>query len=432
LTPSMIPKWRHYWRGRDMVNAHGAVEERLAARCESLERLVEDLVGINSQIPPHGDEREIAAFLQGVAVGLGLPEPQILARDPDRPNVIIRIPGEGGGPALALNGHIDTKPVGDAADQWRTDPFVATRVDDRMYGLGVSDMKGAVACMLHAAAAIRDAGVRLRGDLVLTFVADEEAGAFYGSRYVAPLLKHEIDACLIGEPSGWTRDWEGLHVISRGICCFEVHVRGTQMHSSLSDRMPSVNSNMEMARLMLGMRDQLAMVPLRHSIGDLHPTLNVGVLARGGVFYGVVPGESMFACDLRTLPGMSEDDVVGLLDTWAAEQSAPEGFPTVRVLFDPVLKWIAPSEIPILHPLVRAAQDAVDAVLADPPAPSMFPGTTDAPWFSEEGIPTIPSLGPGILTYCHGPNEFVTVESLHQAARIYARTAMSFCQVATA
>ena len=201
------------------------------------------------------------------------------------------------------------------------------------------------------------------------------------------------------------------------------------MHSSLSDRMPSVNSNLEMARIMLGMRDQLAMAPLQHSVGQLHPTLNVGVLARGGVFYGVVPGESMFACDLRTLPGMSEDDVVAMLDSWASAQSVPDGLPSVRVQFDPVLRWIAPSEISVMHPLVRAAQDAVDAVLAEPPTPSMFPGTTDAPWFSEEGIPTIPSLGPGILTYCHGPNEYVTVESLHEAARIYARTALSFCEV---
>ena len=412
-----------------MPPVHQLIEERLSARRVSLETLVEDLVAINSQIPPYGDEREIASFLRGVAVGLGLPEPEILAKDPARPNLVIRIPGEGGGPTLALNGHIDTKPVGDAADQWNTEPLVATRVGERMYGLGVSDMKGAVACMIHAAAAIRDAGVRLKGDLVLIFVADEEAGAFYGSRFVAPLVKDDIDACWIGEPSGWTRDWEGLHVISRGICCFEVHVRGTQMHSSLSDRMPSVNSNLEMARIMLGMRDQLAMAPLQHSVGQLHPTLNVGVLARGGVFYGVVPGESMFACDLRTLPGMSEDDVVAMLDSWASAQSVPDGLPSVRVQFDPVLRWIAPSEISVMHPLVRAAQDAVDAVLAEPPTPSMFPGTTDAPWFSEEGIPTIPSLGPGILTYCHGPNEYVTVESLHEAARIYARTALSFCEV---
>ena len=429
MTPSTIPCLRPYWIGRDMPPVHQLIEERLSARRVSLETLVEDLVAINSQIPPYGDEREIASFLRGVAVGLGLPEPEILAKDPARPNLVIRIPGEGGGPTLALNGHIDTKPVGDAADQWNTEPLVATRVGERMYGLGVSDMKGAVACMIHAAAAIRDAGVRLKGDLVLIFVADEEAGAFYGSRFVAPLVKDDIDACLIGEPSGWTRDWEGLHVISRGICCFEVHVRGTQMHSSLSDRMPSVNSNLEMARIMLGMRDQLAMAPLQHSVGQLHPTLNVGVLARGGVFYGVVPGESMFACDLRTLPGMSEDDVVAMLDSWASAQSVPDGLPRVRVQFDPVLRWIAPSEISVMHPLVRAAQDAVDAVLAEPPTPSMFPGTTDAPWFSEEGIPTIPSLGPGILTYCHGPNEYVTVESLHEAARIYARTALSFCEV---
>lgn len=413
-----------------MPSVRDAVDLLLSERRGALEQLVADLVAINSQIPPYGDEREIAEFLTSVGVALGLPRPQIVARDTDRPNVIFRIPGRGAGPVLAFNGHIDTKPVGDAADQWRSDPFVATRVGDTLVGLGVSDMKGAVACMLYAVAAIRDAGVDLAGDIVLAFVADEEAGAFFGSRFVAPLLRNEIDACLIGEPSGWTRDWEGLHVISRGISCFEVHVRGTQMHSSLSDRMPSVNSNMEMARLMLDLREDFPLTPIAHEIGHLAPTLNVGVLARGGVFYGVVPGESMFACDLRTLPGMSESEVADALDSWAARHSAVNDLTEVRIVFDPVLKWIAPSEISVQHPLVAAAQAAVDAVLANPPGPSMFPGTTDAPWFSAEGIPTIPSLGPGILTYCHGPNEFVSLESLHEAARIYAHVAMNFCRIA--
>src|SRR5262249_41744415 len=160
----------------------------------------------------------------------------------------------------------------------------------------------AVAAMIIAMASIRDCGIPLRGDVVLALVADEEAGAAYGSRYLAPLLTGEVDACLIGEPSGWEHDWQGIHVVSRGISCFQVKVRGTQMHSSLSDRMPSVNANLEMARLILRLREEFPLDPQTHPLGALAPTLNVAVTARGGVFYGVVPGEAGFGCDLRTVP----------------------------------------------------------------------------------------------------------------------------------
>ena len=119
-------------------------------------------------------------------------------------------------------------------------------------------MKAAVACMIYVAQAIREAGLQLKGDLLLAFAADEEAGADYGAKYLAPQLRGAADACLIGEPSGWERDWQGIHLISRGLCAFQVRVTGTQMHSSLSDRMPSVNANVEMARLVLKLREDFA------------------------------------------------------------------------------------------------------------------------------------------------------------------------------
>ncbi|MEV0714303.1 M20 family metallopeptidase, partial [Asanoa sp. NPDC050611] len=305
-----------------MSTAADAVSAHLAARRADLEELVRELVGINSQIPPHGDEREIVRFLRATAARCGLPAGAVVTRHPDRPNLVIRVPGTGEGPTLVLNGHVDTKPVGDAAALWRTEPLVATRIGENVYGLGISDMKAAVAAMLFALAAIRSCGVDLRGGVILALVADEEAGAAYGARHLAPLLAGEADACLIGEPSGWEHDWQGIHVVSRGICCFQVRVRGTQMHSSLSDRMPSVNANLEMARLMLRMRDDLDLRPLPHPLGAVTPTVNVAVTTQGGVFYGVVPGEATFGCDLRTVPGMAEADVRSLLDGWARAASA--------------------------------------------------------------------------------------------------------------
>ena len=82
-------------------------------------------------------------------------------RKPHRPNLLITIDSGRPGPRLGICGHLDTKPVGDAAAEWMTDPFAATTIGDRMYGLGTTDMKGAVAAMLVAGAAFARSRIRL-------------------------------------------------------------------------------------------------------------------------------------------------------------------------------------------------------------------------------------------------------------------------------
>jgi acetylornithine deacetylase/succinyl-diaminopimelate desuccinylase family protein len=389
--------------------------------------LLRDLVAIDSQIPPYSDERQIVDFLRVRLDELDIGRGEVLAADPGRPNLVVRLRGSGEGPTLMFNGHVDTKPIGHGNTMWRTDPLVPTVERGRLFGLGASDMKAAVAAMVFAAAAVQEvSGGKLAGDLVLALVADEEGGGRLGSKFVAPRLEG-IDACLVGEPSGWERDWQGLHLVSRGICCFRVRVRGTQMHSSLSDRMPSVNASRVMAELMMSLEEELELDFKPHPLGGATPTLNVGVLVSGGVYFGVVPGEAEFACDLRTLPGMTEASVRESVQGWLAERKRVAPGLEAEISFEPDLTWIPPAEIASDHPLVGCAQAAAAEVLGSAPPLSVFPGTTDAPWFTDAGIPTIPSFGPGILTCAHGPNEYVDLESVHQAARIYARIATRFC-----
>lgn len=391
--------------------------------------LVQELIATNSQIPPHGDERRLAKLLLQRMTELDLGEAQVVASVPERPNLILRIPGQGGGPTLMFNGHIDTKPVGDAREQWLSDPHEPRISDGLLYGLGANDMKAAVGAMIYGAFALRAAGIALRGDLVLAFVADEENGATYGAKYLAPLLQN-VDAALIGEPSGWTHDWQGIHLVSRGVCCFRVRLSGTQMHSSLSDRLPSVNASLKAAEAMLSIRNDLELQFSPHPLGGIGPTLNVGVLVSGGTYFGVVPGNAEFACDLRTVPGMTRDGVEDALQKWAGRIRQQNPGLGVEVVFEEGLDWVPWSEIAADHPLVTTVESSAEAVLGRIPPRSVFPGGTDAPWFAMEGIPTLPSFGPGILTSAHGPNEFVSLESIPQAARIYARIAAAYCGVA--
>ncbi len=350
----------------------------------------------------------------------------IVALDKDRPNLIARIEGSGGGRTLLLNGHVDTKPIGDAAHLWTSDPLMPSVRDGKIFGLGTSDMKGAVAAMVYAAKALREAGVPLRGDVVLAFTADEEAGSTYGARFVAGLDDCRADACLIGEPSGWERDWQGLHLASRGVCCFRIRVHGTQMHSSLADRVPSTNASTRMARLLLRATDEIPLEFEPHRFGAT-PTINAGVLVSGGVAFGVFPGLAEFACDIRTLPAMTEASVKGAVRSWVKQLVEEDPSLEVDLEFEPGLDWIPGTEIDAGNSVVTPLRVAAERVLGACPPLSVFPGGTDSGWFELAGIPTVPSFGPGILTYCHGPNEFVSIRSIEEAARIYALTVLGYC-----
>jgi acetylornithine deacetylase/succinyl-diaminopimelate desuccinylase family protein len=412
--------------GHDRATVEQDALEYLETRRDDLVELARRLIAAPSPNPP-GDERAVAAVVRRAAIDLGLGEPKTLAAREERPNLRLCLPGRVGRPRLVLNGHLDTKPVGDRS-AWRTDPFEGVVQDGRLYGLGSTDMKGAVTAMLYAAAALKANGADLRGDLILLLSADEEAGSRYGAQFLVRKAGLAADAVVIGEPSGIRREWEYLDLLSRGNCCFRIKVHGTQMHSSITDVLPAVNASVKMARVMVRMSEELKLRYPPHPLRPEGPTLNPGVTLRGGVFYGVCPGYAEFGADLRTLPGMTLEgvrtDIQRFLETLREED------PDLHVELEfeePPLRWIEPTEIDRNHPVVRSLARAAKRVLGTAPPFSALPGTTDAAYFQGTGrIPTVPAFGPGLLPIAHGPNEYVGVEAIVQASKIYALAAMDF------
>ncbi|MBC7854508.1 MAG: M20/M25/M40 family metallo-hydrolase, partial [Pirellulaceae bacterium] len=328
---------------------------------------------------------------------------------------------------LMLCGHSDTKPVGDAS-QWQTDPLEPVFKDGKLYGLGSTDMKGAVAAMIYATAAIQQSEVVLAGDLLLVINADEERSMKFGSEFLATDYGIQADVALLGEPSGIDGpEFEFLHLVSRGVCCFKIRVLGTQMHSSLTDRLSSVNANVKLADVLARMNRELRLTYLPHTL-CANPTINLAVKIEGGVGYGVCPGVAEFQADIRTLPGMTRQQLQ--LDVERCLDSIRRDDPELRVELEfeqPPLDWIPATEVPADHPLVAALFTASEEVLGWRPKLSAFPGATDAAKFQAlAGIPTIPSFGPGWLKLAHGPNECVGMEAIVQAAKIYALAARAY------
>lgn len=377
--------------------------------------LAAQLVAIDSQNPGVGEAR-IAAFVAAHARERGLAA-EVVETAPGRCNVLVTADA-GSGPHLALSGHLDTKPIGDLS-AWRTPPLDLVVDGDLAYGLGSSDMKGAVAAMLVAVESW--ARTARRGRLSLVLTADEEAGSDHGSIALARRGVVDADAIVIGEPSGVSAPWEALYVISRGICCFEVVVRGKQGHSGLSERLPT-SATVAAARAAVAIADFTPAVSRPPSIACA-PTVNAAVRMSGGVFYGVHPGEAVVASDIRLVPGMDRETLHGeLRDVLAAALPADVEW-EIRYA-EGSLGWMDAAEIDPGHPVVRAAQRACADVLGRELPLGAYPGGTDATHFTNiGGIPSIAALGPGWLSVAHGPNEHVGVSQLAQAERLYERLA---------
>ena len=381
------------------------------------------LIATPSPTPP-GDERAVARLVKDRLVELGVPDITVLSAEPSRPNLMVRIPGHGPGKTLILSGHLDTKPPGDLS-RWRVYPYDAAVFGGVLHGLGSGDMKASIAAMVYAGAALARVG-GWAGELHLVLTADEEGGSTLGSKWLAEQGHLEADAAIIGEPCGVTAEWESIGIVSRGSALFDIEVVGTQMHSSVSDRFDPVNATAEMAWLITKMHEELLdhLTYRPHPLDGTRPTVSIGVMVEGGVFYGVYPGNARFSSDIRLVPGMTEKSITADLEDFLDRAMAE------NPRLDAELKMVGCSgatEIPAGHPAVTALQHASRRVLGRRVEPAVFPGATDALSFQGiAGIPTVAAFGPGLVPRAHAPNERLAMYGVNQAARIYALGALRY------
>ncbi len=382
------------------------------------------LIAAPSQNPP-GDESAPAAVAERFIHAQNLPVARVVAREPHRPNLLLTIEGHLPGPHLGICGHLDTKPAGDAIELWQSDPLTPTVVGERLYGLGSTDMKGAIAAMLCAAVGLHATRDRLQGNVTFILSADEEYGSRFGAHYLVQCGALEsIDAMILGEPSGLHKDWDALRTVSRGCSCFSVQLRGMQMHSSISDTFSAVSAVEAMSRVMTEFRRAFKPRYPDHPLCPTGPTINIGVKAQGGVGYGVVAGFAEFENDVRLVPGMTREifveDVQSALDACQGVLGGAE----LTLDIDSEIAWSDATEIDASHPAVEASLMAGERILGARMPLAYFPGGTDAIAFqAAAGIPTIAAFGPGQLPLAHAPNEWVSISSVQQAMRMYALAA---------
>jgi acetylornithine deacetylase/succinyl-diaminopimelate desuccinylase-like protein len=381
------------------------------------------LVETPSHNPP-GDEIIAAEVAAEQLRKLGLKDLAILESKPKRANLICTFDTGKPGKSLILNGHLDTKPPV-PLEAWNTDPYKGVLKDGKLYGLGATDMKGPDSALVYGLAAVSSVGEGdLCGKVLLILSADEEYMAMEGPRFLVQDRGIRADSVLIAEPMGIEKSWECIPLISRGISCVRWRIMGTQTHSSISDRVPVVNASLEAGRLMLFLEENFELTYAKNDLCPLGPTVNLGATLKGGQAHAMVSGEAEFIADIRTLPGMTKEQLASDIET-ATEAFCRQhsGVEVSWEFFPGTLAWTQPTQIAPEEPLVRSIQSATEMVLGETPPLGYFPGGTDAVWWQGAGgMPTVPGFGPGLLAHCHQPNEYIVVEEVIRAAKIYALT----------
>lgn len=337
-------------------------------------------------------------------------EPEVAPIADGRPNVYVRLAGQGNGPALMLTGHLDTVP-GYEMDRPAFEPVVA---DGKLWGRGAVDMKGALACMMVALKLVRELDVPLPGDLLFAAVIGEEEQ----SEGTEHLIHHgpRADWAVVGEPTGLA-----IHAGHRGLEWLSFEFIGRAAHGGTPER--GVNAIRMAARFIQRVEAELAPELARRRHPLIGPAvMNWGVI-RGGTQPSMVADRCTLQVDRRRLPAETLEQVWSeyqqILDALAAED------PDFQCRMSRMAENMATMdhgglEIALDHPLVTSLQAVLETLTGQPARIGAFGGWTDGALLSNFGqIPAV-VFGPGDLGVAHSRAEFVPVEELRLATLAYA------------
>jgi acetylornithine deacetylase len=384
-----------------------------------------------------GDEEAAARLMVELFESLGL-QVQWQQVEEGRANALGTWPGAGGGPSLMFNGHLDTSYSG--REPWlRSVPGFQPQAferDGRLYGLGISNMKGAVACYVEAVRALQEAGVRLRGDVLIAAVSGEiektqqgdAQGAQYrgyaaGTRY---LVSHGgvADMCLLGEPT------EGKVVLGHfGALWLRIRVHGDFIHTAFSEGRRDRNSILR-AREVLGA--VLEWIPTweddpANAYRGAKAIVNVGAVEGGfGWRASRTPHHTDLFLDVRVPPtkpmAVARGEVLDMV------RGLAERFPDYGVEGE-IFVTAPGAEIDEGHELVAAIDAAHAEVWGEPPGRDVTRWFSDASALTRYGVPTVNyGTSTGLMDVELGEN--LEIDGLVKTAEVYARVATSVCGVA--
>jgi acetylornithine deacetylase/succinyl-diaminopimelate desuccinylase-like protein len=400
--------------------------------------LVELALALGNIDSPTGDEGEACQFVFDWMFEQGF-APKRIGMFEERFNVLGRIEGSSSGYSLVFNSHLDTGKHGD--DQWSLrdarNPLFhsAWRDGDLLYGEGIVNDKGPMAAFLIAAKAIKDAGIELKGDLLISAVVGEigmePVDEFSSPRYLSKeagaryLIQHGgiADYALIAEGTKFAAGW-----IEAGKAFFKITVHGDRQYYTPFTPDAEVNSGHPNAIVRTGFlipqiqewgRKYERRFRYESGGGTIVPKVTIGAI-RGGNAYHVTRTSELCSLylDVRIVPG--QDPLAIRAELRRVLDSA--GIPGEVELFLYRRAYEAQHHETLLESLAKAHTEVIGSELgiAAHPFTSMW---RDISPFNEMGIPAI-TYGPGVAV----DELALRVDDLVTAANVYARLALILCQ----
>lgn len=384
-----------------------------ASQAEAMAGFLQDLVRIPS-LSTH--EEAVAVRLAEEMQGVGFQD----VRQDRIGNVVGRI-GNGNGPTLLFDGHMDTVDVG-RLDRWAHGPYNGIVEQGVLHGRGSCDMKGGLAAMVYAARALLDAGVELNGTLYVVGVVQEEPCEGFGMRVLVEEEGVRPDFVVLGEPSNLQ-----VRVGHRGRIEMQVKVWGKAAHASS----PSLGTNAihNAAKLIFGIELLAPRLATDPFLGQ--GTIAVTEIESHAASRNALPDVCSFYIDRRLTLGETERkalaEIQGIINTeeMDAEVTVSEYVAASYTGYQCRARnafpaWVMAED----HPLVQALCRSVRDTLGYRPRIGRWNFSTDGTYTA--GVANIPTVGfgPGEEQYAHTQNEQVRLNDVVDAARVYARLAI--------
>ena len=413
--------------------------------------LLQKLIQFDTTNPP-GNEAVCVQYIDDLLQAADI-ETTLLAKDPNRPNLIARLKGRGEAPPLLLQGHIDV--VTTAGQQWTHAPFAGELADGYVWGRGALDMKGGVAMMLSAFLRAKLEGADLPGDVILTILADEEDGGDYGAKFLVQEHSEQFTGVryALGEFGGFTMAIGGqrfypIMVAEKQVCWMKMTIHGPAGHGSMPvrggamARLGEVLQTLDRKRLPVhvtpvtrqmfeAIADHVAFPTnfvlrqllrpaltnrMLDTLGDqvrifdplLHNTVSPTGL-RASDKTNVIPGQVELMLDGRLLPGFTPADMLAELHALLGDDVDIE-----VMAHDP---GPPQPDMGLFNTLAGILQEADPEGIA---VPLLLSGVTDARFFAQLGIQTYGFLPMQL------PSDFNFAQTIHAADERIPAAALDF------
>ena len=356
-----------------------------------------------------------------------------------RPNVVGLKKGSGGGRSLLFNAHSDVVMVSEEQKRSWTElsPFEGGVKDGMVWGRGATDMKSGGTAMLYAAKALKDLGIELKGDLLLTYVDGEESGRAEIGIWSLIDKGYTADFGIMTEPTSV----RNIYNKSKGEVYFDIKITGESTH--ICNRYKTiwpqwhredqvgVNAIDKMVRLINAFNELERSWGLDYYDPTLDPgstTLTVSMI-RGGESFSAQAGECTITVASMFVPQLRVEDISKqIIDTIDYVADHDHWLKDHRPEYSLPFPAKQPLNLPDDDERVKTVIAAYEGIMAESPVIGPSPFVGDMNYLAEKGVPCI-VWGPGDIGLAHGTNEGVDIEQMINAAKLYAAAAVKWCGV---